>query len=349
MKTGLTVSTVLHGALLGFGLVALSAPQALEVADVEAFPVDIIPVESITRIQRGERKAPVAEESATTPTTRPEPVPEARNVGNNNTDLESAPDPEPSPREVKTAAAPEPQPAPRPTPPSEKPAEKPEVSPAPAPATEITPQSQPRQEMTPDPVEEAAVAENPDAEAVPLPETAPAPQARPQPPQAQTAKAPERRDTEKPAERESASAPAEERSFDADQIAILLNEEKPRGGGGLRTTEQAALGGERTTTGETLTQSEMDALRGQIQRCASINLAPPDKDALKASLKFKLDRSGALEIRPEVIRSDASAAGAAFASAMARAVERCAPYDLPAEKYEAWADVVVNFDLSEMF
>ena len=32
-----------------------------------------------------------------------------------------------------------------------------------------------------------------------------------------------------------------------------------------------------------------------------------------------------------------------------RAVSRCAPYNLPAEKYDAWADVIVNFDPSEMF
>jgi colicin import membrane protein len=28
---------------------------------------------------------------------------------------------------------------------------------------------------------------------------------------------------------------------------------------------------------------------------------------------------------------------------------RCSPYTLPADKYDAWADVIVNFDPSEMF
>ena len=45
MKAGLTTSVVMHAALLGFGLFSLSAPSAFEVADVEALPVDIVPVE----------------------------------------------------------------------------------------------------------------------------------------------------------------------------------------------------------------------------------------------------------------------------------------------------------------
>src|ERR671911_640364 len=59
MKTGLTTSVVMHAALLGFGLFTLSAPSALEVADVEALPVDIVPIEEITQIQQGDKTATV--------------------------------------------------------------------------------------------------------------------------------------------------------------------------------------------------------------------------------------------------------------------------------------------------
>jgi colicin import membrane protein len=349
MKTGLTVSTVLHAALLGFGLVALSAPQALEVADVEAFPVDIVPVESITQIQQGERKAPVAEKAAPTPTTRPEPVPMAKNVGDNERDLETAPDPEPSPREVKTAAAPKPDPVLQPAKPAEKTTEQPKAEPKPTPATEVTPEPQPRQEMTPEPVEQAAVAENPDAEAVKLPENAPSPQSRPQPPQAQTAKAPQRRDAEKPAEPEATQAQSEDREFDADQIAALLNQEKAKGGGALRSTETASLGGERTTRGEKLTQSEMDALRGQIQRCWNVPAGALEAENLKVSVQFRLDKSGALESNPEIVAGGGGTVERAAAESARRAILQCAPYSLPAEKYEAWADVIVHFDPSDMF
>ena len=39
----------------------------------------------------------------------------------------------------------------------------------------------------------------------------------------------------------------------------------------------------------------------------------------------------------------------AAADAARRAVMRCAPYNAPADKYEAWADVQFNFDPSQMF
>ena len=39
----------------------------------------------------------------------------------------------------------------------------------------------------------------------------------------------------------------------------------------------------------------------------------------------------------------------AAADAARRAVIRCAPFNAPADKYEAWADVQFNFDPSQMF
>ena len=37
------------------------------------------------------------------------------------------------------------------------------------------------------------------------------------------------------------------------------------------------------------------------------------------------------------------------AESAVRAVSKCAPFNLPADKYETWAEVVVNFDPSDMF
>ena len=94
----------------------------------------------------------------------------------------------------------------------------------------------------------------------------------------------------------------------------------------------------------------MDALRGQIQRCWNIPAGAMDAENLKVSVKFRLDRSGALEGSPEIIEGGASSGvQRAAAESARRAVARCSPYTLPADKYEAWADVIVHFDPSEMF
>ena len=47
MKFGVTSSIVFHAFAVGLGLVSLSSPKPLNVADVEALPVDIVPIESI--------------------------------------------------------------------------------------------------------------------------------------------------------------------------------------------------------------------------------------------------------------------------------------------------------------
>lgn len=353
MKTGLTSSLVMHAAVLGFGLFSLSAPSAFEVADVEAFPVDIVPVESITQIQKGDKKAPANEKPAPKPTSRPDIVPDAQNVGDNKIDSDKPPTPEPTQKEVDVAAAPPPSPKPEPKPadkPKPEPAKQAEPKPTPVPATEVTPEPQPKQDVKPDPVAETIVNDQAEAEAVKLPENAPAPEAKPKPPQAQTAKTPDRKQDDKQAQEAASRPKSEEKEFNADEVAALLNKQKPSGGGAKRSTEQASLGGKKDTGGSKLSQSEMDALRGQIQRCWNVPAGAMDGGALKVSVQFKLSQTGEIEGRPEII-SGGGAAGIerAAAESARRAVLQCAPYNLPADKYEAWADVIVNFDPSEMF
>jgi outer membrane biosynthesis protein TonB len=353
MKAGLTTSAILHAVVLGFGLFTLSAPRAFDVADVEAFPVDIVPVQSITQIQQGDKKSPLKEKSAPIPTKKPDIVPDAKKAGDAAVDTDKPPTPVEKPKPVETAAAPAPAPEPtaKPLDDSKKaPEKKAETKPADAPATEMTPDPQPKQEVKPDPVTASIVAETPDGESVKLPDAAPTPEARPKPPEAQTAKAPDRKDTEKPQETAANRPKSDEKEFNADEVAALLNKEKAAGGGAKRSTDEASLGGEKTTSGQKLTQNEMDALRGQVQRCWNIPAGALDAENLKVSIKFKLDRAGAIEGSPEIIEGGGtSGVELAAAEAARRAVSRCAPYNLPADKYEAWADVIVHFDPSEMF
>jgi colicin import membrane protein len=354
MKAGLTTSIALHAALLGFGLFTLSAPRAFEVADIEALPVDIVPIEAMTQVQMGDRKAPIAETPAPLPTEKPAIVPNAEKIGDNEVDTETTATPAPRPKPVEAAAEPAPAPTPVPKPAEAKPEPAPVQPPEPEPqavaATEVTPQPQPRQEVKPDPVTETIVAENTEAEAVKLPETAPSPQAKPQPPKAQTAKTPERKAVEKPVQEAAATPKSEAKEFNADEVAALLNKEKASGGGARRSQEQAALGGTRNDPGQKLSQSEMDALRGQIQRCWNIPAGATDAESLKVSVQFRLDRSGALEGAAEIISGGGSGGvERAAAEAARRAVARCSPYNLPADKYETWAEVIVHFDPSEMF
>jgi len=352
MKAGLTTSVVMHAVLIGLGLFSLSSPHSFEAPDVESLPVDIVPVESITQTQEGDKKAPMIEHSAPRPTVNPKKVQDATRVGDNEVDLKTPPTPEPKPRPVEKAAPAEPEPTPAPEPEkSNKPApSQASAEDIPVPATEREPEPQPKHEVMPDPAKQAAVAENVESPNVKLPESAPIPEARPRPPQAQTAKAPERKVSDKPPQEKKTAEREPEKTDDLlDEVAALLDKQKSSGGGAKRSTQQASLGTEETTTGEKLTQSEMDALRSQIQRCWNVPVGAANVEDLKVSIQFHLDRAGEVQGSPVILSGGGTGVQRVAAESARRAVLQCAPYDLPSEKYEAWADVIVHFDPSEMF
>ena len=351
MKFGLIISALLHATLLGWGLFWLSPPKSFEVADIEALPVDIIPVSSITRIQEGERKEEAAERAAPRPTERPDPVEDAQNVGNNTVDLKTSRSDNVKPKTAEAAEEPEQarQPVPVSVPQPKavpEPASKPEL----VPTTEVAALPEPKQAVEPDPVAETiASAETVKPRFAPLPDNVPTPTARPERPPAQTAKTPERKNNDAQ-NRPSKLASAKESKFDADEVAALLNREEAASGGTKRSTREAALGGRRTTGGTSLSQSEMDALRGQIQRCWQVVPGMADGGDVRVQVTMRLNRSGEIDGQPSFNASGGSEqTRRVLAGGARRAVLRCAPYNLPAEKYETWADVVVNFDPSKMF
>ncbi|AAL51519.1 hypothetical protein BMEI0338 [Brucella melitensis bv. 1 str. 16M] len=179
----------------------------------------------------------------------------------------------------------------------------------------------------------------------------PAPKAKPKPPQAQTAKTNERKQPEEKKKTQSASQTSQSKNDAiADEVAALLNKQKASGGGAKRSTDQASLGGKKNTGGSKLSQSEMDALRGAISKCWNVPAGVADAPGLVVTVKMKLAEDGSIQGTPEVT-SGGGADGVARAAAESarRAVMRCAPYNLPVDKYDSWSEVIVNFDPSEMF
>lgn len=333
MKAGLTTSVAMHVVLIGAGLVSLSPPSALESSNFESFPVEMVPISEISSSVRGERDAPVSERPAPEPTTAESQVDNAQNIGNNEIDLPNMAA-LPGNRPVESAAPPPPAEEPPPPPVQEA-----EAPPEPEPA--------PVEAEAPEPSEQAVAQEQP-RDAVALPDSAPRPQTRPQPQVAQ--QPPQQREPERPRPtQETAQQPSQDSNFNADEIAALLSQEEARGGGAARSQDQASLGG-RNTTGATLSQSEIDSLRSQVSRCWNPPVGAAEAENMVVSIRLRLDPSGALDGNPEIVSGrGASMAERAAADAARRAVMRCAPFNAPADKYEAWADVQFNFDPRDMF
>ncbi|MBX3597529.1 MAG: cell envelope integrity protein TolA [Rhizobiaceae bacterium] len=380
MRGSVATSVAMHAVLLGLGLISLSSPRSMD-ASVESVSVDIVPVEEVAQVQMGDKKAPMSEKPAPTPTTRPDTVPDAQKVGDNEMDTDKPLVPDAKPKPVESAQAPKPQPKP------EEPVKKEEVQkveePKPVPATEVAQAEQPKQEVAPDPakvpeqkpepVKEAeqkpaelseqkvaeaqpqttdsiaeTVAESkPVEEQVKLPDSVPAPAAKPRPPEAQTAKAPDRKASEQPAKEASSKPKAEDSEFNEDEVAALLSKEKTAGGGAKRSSQTASLGG-RQNQGAKLSRGEEDALREQLSGCWTIPAGAEGGDGLRVKVAFNVDSSGKLEGRPRV---EESSGNRAFDQSAIRAVQICDQQglQLPAGKADVWAEIAVNFDPSAMF
>ncbi len=144
--------------------------------------------------------------------------------------------------------------------------------------------------------------------------------------------------------------PKTESKFNSQKIAALLNklpDEKPETSTdapkkpNIKKTKSRFSGKDAT-----ISASEKDLLRRRIGQCWSTPVGVKDAEKLVVTIKFFLKRDGTLERPPEVLSSTSDIA----ADSALRAIRRCGPYDmLPAKKYNAWREVVLNFDPREMF
>jgi len=103
--------------------------------------------------------------------------------------------------------------------------------------------------------------------------------------------------------------------------------------------------------GPPMTGAERDSFRLAVNRCWNVD---PGSVAARVTVEvgFSLDRDGRVvgnEVRLISSDGDQSARNTAFEAAR-RAILRCQSggYDLPADKYDQWQDVVISFDPSGM-
>lgn len=354
MKTGITISAAAHVLVLAGAMVSLASPTPLSAPDVEALPVDIIPIETLTKSVEGEKTAPKEDAPAPKPTVEPPKQPEAVNTGNTDNDTKAEAKREaPEPPVEKSEA---PTPASRPEP----------KEPTPVPTPELAPEPEPKKDIAmllkdtppePEPTEESQ-------EALTLPEKVATPKKRPAAPQPERAKTDERKKEQELAEaREKAEAEekrkqedaklkaAEKKKADDARKKAVVNKAEAAAGGAKRSTKKESLGTKKGNNSTKLAQSEIDALRARLEGCwsAGILSGNPDAAKIRAQVKFKLTRAGDIDGRVKVkVTGGDRQAKAAFAISVKSAVNECAPYKLPADKYETWADVVVNFSLADM-
>ncbi|MEX1147954.1 MAG: cell envelope integrity protein TolA, partial [Sphingomonadales bacterium] len=221
-------------------------------------------------------------------------------------------------------------------------------------ATAPEPEAEPEPEPEPEPTAVAAAPpppepspEPPRPDPVPEPTPAPAPpETTPEPTPQVASAAPQMR-------------PRPPSRFDANRLAALLDKsikedepvEQPR-----RDLDVSAIM-ERSNRSE-IQQARVvadlrSAIRSQVEKCWSVPAGARYAENLQVRIRIWLNPNGALARPPEIMDAarGRGADGEFFrvaSESARRAVQRCAPLQLPAETYDLWKDIELTFDPSEM-
>lgn len=313
MKAGWTISAVLHAGVLAWGLVSISA-KPLDTPPTESLPVDIISASDFSQITKGTKNAPRAEAPKQLVEKVAEPKPPADNPAPKVVDskpeiVAAAEKPEPPTPEPVKKVEPKP-PTPQPKPPEPKQAYAKEPEPKVDPIAEAIKKEEKKK---PDPKPEKKV------------ET-PKPEKKPEPPKAQP-------------------------KFNASQIAALLDkrEAQRQSVTGATLSNKPSLG-LATANAATLSQNEMDALRARLRDCWTVPVGVAEARDLVVTVRILFNKDGSLAGDPTLMNHGSHPAFQAAAESALRGVRRCAPYSfMPPLKYEAWKDVIVDFDPRDMF
>lgn len=161
------------------------------------------------------------------------------------------------------------------------------------------------------------------------------------------------------------AAKAAERKFDPNKIASLLGDKPSASDSALKDVREASRKASaaraeapETTAGTsrgTATKLSMsartgidNAVREQVMQCWNPPIGAANDGSLAVKVSFTLNSDGTLSDGPTVVNSSSNPAFRAAAGAATRAVQRCAPLKLPADAYDYWRQVTINFDPKDM-
>ena len=134
--------------------------------------------------------------------------------------------------------------------------------------------------------------------------------------------------------------------LDIGRVQALLNKtpDKKTADSGVTQNESALSASDR------LTLNEVDAFRAQMRRCWSPPAGAKQAENLVVRVRLSLTPAGAISAGPVVVNR--SLLGDPFfraaAESVLRAIRRCQPFSMPAEKYASWRNIELTFDPRRM-
>jgi outer membrane biosynthesis protein TonB len=310
MRRSLTISLLMHAAILAAAFVVLPNPDEFKVDEQESIPIDIVSIEDL-----GKRQATVKTPEQPVEKAAPKPAEVLQKV---------QPAPEVAP-EVKTAAKeasapPEPKPEPRKEEPKK---EEPKPEPKPEELAELI-------KKTDEPEPEKPKEEPKKAEVKP--------EKKPEP------KPPEKKPDKKLKPKKDFN-PDEIAAFlnktDEKRTAPL----KPQTEAGTPKQGEFNLSGIDDGVAATL----RDALRQHLEKCWDIPPGAREA-AVVVKVHFMLNPDGTVSGLPDVVNSSSDPLFTVTAQSAVSAVMSCQAYDfLPQDKYDMWREITFTFNPNQMY
>ena len=134
--------------------------------------------------------------------------------------------------------------------------------------------------------------------------------------------------------------------LDVGRVQALLNKtpDQKTADSGSRESDTSLSAGER------LTLNEVDAFRAQMRRCWSPPAGAKQAENLVVQVRLSLTPAGAISAGPVVVnrRFLGDPFFRAAAESVLRAIRRCQPFIMPAEKYASWRNIELTFDPRRM-
>ncbi len=228
--------------------------------------------------------------------------------------------------------------------------------PEPKPETEPEPEPEPVAELPPpapkpEPIAEPEPEPIPIAEAKPEPEPEPEPPPKPEPkveePKAKIPPKPKMKPLQQVAEKDKKKEePPEDRL-----TSILKNVEKLKDQAPTNNQLADASQGRSTQVSSIEQDAMVRAIQQQMARCWRIDAGARDAESLIVEIRVVLNPDATVR-DAQIVDFERMFRDSYFRSAAEnarRAILRCSPFRLPANKYEVWRDLTLRFDPSRMF
>ena len=327
MRSGLTVSLLLHVVILAWGLVSFATPRKLPTPKIEPVAVSFVTAAEFDKVRKGARDSKLKDAAA-----KPKPKPRKAKK------KKAKPKP-------KLAAA---KPVAEPPPP--KPAPKPKVKPKPAPKPKAEPKTTPIPPLKPtiDPVAKKL------AELAKQPKPKPKPKAKPKPKPKPKAKV-----KPKPKPKKVVRKPKKKKRKKSytERMTALLNKipdkSAPRAASKPKVKRKKRVGpraGAFEGRAQQLAINHIaSVMQAKMRQCWRLPTGGVGADQMIVTVRIKLRRDGLLAAYPEVQNTSSSPFFRVAAESVKRALKACEPYDLPPDKYEIWRDMDLDFDPRAMY